>query len=75
VCCGNELFSSKAKYDSGSGWPRFNQETRQGVIEKTEDLSIGTKRIELTFERVMPILGMYLKIALIQQYLDIILIQ
>lgn len=57
ICCGNELFSSKHKYDSGSGWPSFYQEIKPEQIKQTEDLSIGTKRIEVTCQRCDAHLG------------------
>jgi len=49
VCaaCGNELFSSKTKYDSGSGWPSFYEAIAEGKINYKEDNSLGTARIEI----------------------------
>ncbi len=49
VCaaCGNELFSSKTKYDSGSGWPSFYDVITEGKIIYKEDNSFGTTRIEI----------------------------
>ena len=49
VCaaCGNELFSSKTKYDSGSGWPSFYDVIAEGKIIYKEDNSFGTTRIEI----------------------------
>lgn len=48
VVCGNPLFSSKTKFDSGTGWPSFWDTAKKegGVIEK-EDSSLGMKRIEV----------------------------
>lgn len=57
ICCGNELFSSRRKYDSGSGWPSFYQVIRSEAIKLIEDLSIGTKRIEVTCRRCDAHLG------------------
>lgn len=46
TCCGNELFSSETKYDSGSGWPSFWQP--KGETVKTEtDSSSGMQRVEV----------------------------
>jgi len=47
VCCGQELFSSDAKYDSGTGWPSFwKPHTEQNVITKT-DKGLITVRTEI----------------------------
>ena len=43
VCCGTALFSSAAKFDSGTGWPSFWQPVaRQNVLE-VEDRSFGVR--------------------------------
>lgn len=49
VCaaCDNELFSSKTKYDSGSGWPSFYQAIATGKVSYKEDNSLGMQRIEI----------------------------
>lgn len=47
AACGNELFSSKAKYDSGSGWPSFFEPLSYDNIETEVDLSFGMRRIEV----------------------------
>ena len=46
VVCGNELFSSKAKFDSGTGWPSFDQALPGAVILKN-DTSYGMNRTEV----------------------------
>ena len=45
--CGNPLFSSETKYDSGSGWPSFYAALDHGVVT-TEDKSHGMVRTEVT---------------------------
>jgi peptide-methionine (R)-S-oxide reductase len=47
VCCGNELFSSEAKFDSGSGWPSFSEPMSEGGVKTAEDNSHGMRRIEV----------------------------
>jgi peptide-methionine (R)-S-oxide reductase len=47
VCCGNELFSSDDKFDSGTGWPSFTQSIRDENVEKQPDLSHGMHRTEV----------------------------
>ena len=47
VCCGSPLFSSDAKYDSGSGWPDFHEAFTEGVIQYVDDFSSGQKQIEV----------------------------
>ena len=43
--CGAKLFSSKAKFDSGTGWPSFT-EALPGAFKTKIDYSLGMKRIE-----------------------------
>ena len=49
--CGQELFVSDSKYDSGSGWPSFWSTTSDGVVEKKEDRSLGINRTEILCSR------------------------
>lgn len=47
AACENELFSSKTKYNSGSGWPSFSAAIAEGKINYKEDNSLGMLRIEI----------------------------
>ena len=46
ICCGNQLFSSESKFDSGSGWPSFFQPLNNINVSETQDYSQGMSRIE-----------------------------
>jgi peptide-methionine (R)-S-oxide reductase len=45
VACGNPLFSSKAKFDSGTGWPSFDQ-ALPGAVKEVIDNTHGMRRVE-----------------------------
>ena len=47
VCCGEPLFRSDHKYDSGSGWPSFYQALNESAVEAEEDRSHGMFRTEV----------------------------
>ena len=54
--CGQPLFISKTKFESGTGWPRFNQPVA-GSIETSEDRSYGMVRTEVHCSRCGSHLG------------------
>ncbi|MFW6313011.1 MAG: peptide-methionine (R)-S-oxide reductase MsrB [Spirochaetota bacterium] len=47
VCCGEPVFSSEAKYDSGSGWPSFYEPLDHDSVETEEDRTLGMARTEV----------------------------
>ena len=47
AACGNELFSSDHKFDSGSGWPAFDRPIREGAVKTNTDKSGGMIRTEI----------------------------
>lgn len=55
--CGEELFASNAKYESGSGWPSFYQPAKTGTIATHEDRTHGMARTEITCARCGSHLG------------------
>ncbi|MDZ7803268.1 peptide-methionine (R)-S-oxide reductase MsrB [Thiohalophilus sp.] len=57
VCCGQPLFHSKEKFDSGSGWPSYWQPISDEAIETTEDTSHGMRRTEVHCSRCDAHLG------------------
>ena len=47
ICCGQPLFSSEAKFDSGTGWPSFFQPITEGAVAVKEDRSLFMRRTEV----------------------------
>jgi peptide-methionine (R)-S-oxide reductase len=56
-CCGEPLFSSEAKYESGSGWPSFWQPVKDGVVDEHRDSSHGMIRTEIVCRKCDAHLG------------------
>ena len=56
-CCGEPLFDSETKYDSGSGWPSFYQPINNEVVAGHRDTSHGMLREEVTCARCDAHLG------------------
>lgn len=57
VVCGNDLFSSETKFDSGTGWPSFWEPIRkENVAEKSDD-SLWMRRTEVACARCGSHLG------------------
>ena len=56
VACGNPLFTSDAKFDSGTGWPSFD-EALPGAVAFQEDSTSGMRRMEVVCSRCGSHLG------------------
>jgi peptide-methionine (R)-S-oxide reductase len=57
VCCGNELFSSETKYNSGTGWPSFWEPISEDKIRMEMDYSHNMVRAEVLCSRCDAHLG------------------
>jgi peptide-methionine (R)-S-oxide reductase len=57
VCCGNELFESETKFDSGTGWPSFWAPISPDKVDLRRDISHGMRRIEVQCSRCGSHLG------------------
>ena len=47
TCCGEPLFRSEAKYDSGTGWPSFFEPVHPDAVRTESDSTLGMERIEV----------------------------
>ena len=57
AACGLHLFSSKHKFDSGTGWPSFFQVLHRENVDEESDYDIGEKRTEVLCARCGSHLG------------------
>ena len=57
VCCGNDLFSSETKFDSGTGWPSFSNPVNEENVKAEADSSLGMVRTEVMCSKCNSHLG------------------
>ncbi len=57
VCCGNDLFTSDTKFESGTGWPSFYKPVSEANLEKHDDKSFLMDRTEVVCARCGAHLG------------------
>ena len=55
--CGQPLFESEDKFDSGSGWPSFTKPAESGVVDEFRDTAHGMVRTEVVCSRCQGHLG------------------
>jgi peptide-methionine (R)-S-oxide reductase len=57
VCCGEPLFKSDAKFESGTGWPSFDKPTDKSAVSEHEDRALFMRRTEVRCARCEAHLG------------------
>jgi peptide-methionine (R)-S-oxide reductase len=57
VCCGEPLFSSDTKFDSGTGWPSYYQPVSKDAVAEHEDVSFFMRRVEVVCSKCDAHLG------------------
>ena len=57
ICCGNDLFDSETKFDSGTGWPSFYTPIAEENVATEEDNSLFTRRTEVVCNECSAHLG------------------
>jgi peptide-methionine (R)-S-oxide reductase len=57
AACGNEVFSSQTKYESGTGWPSFWAPINEENVDTQVDASHGMRRVEVVCDRCGSHLG------------------
>jgi peptide-methionine (R)-S-oxide reductase len=57
ICCGQELFASETKFDSGTGWASFYQPIAEDRVDTETDRSLFMRRTEVLCSRCQAHLG------------------
>ncbi len=57
VCCGEPLFASDAKFESGTGWPSFDKPAADNAVSEREDRALFMRRTEVRCARCEAHLG------------------